>query len=412
MRTPLAVSREGVARFLLHAQHLHGAAASGRVGRVSPVATLRKIQRLECVQIDPVAVVERNQHLVLAARLPGYDPGSLETLRRRGRVFEYWANAACIIPIEAFPVFEGTRRRFRRRLGPELGALRPIVRRMMAALESQGPLPARGFASPERLRGAWDLSEARTKATSHALTLLFRTGALVVAKRDGAERYFDLSERVIPPGLLRDAAALTTADADDAMLEMYLQAYRVFDAGDPRFGWRAMTTRGRRAAVHRRVRDGSIVPLTIGGVARQYFVLARDVPALRRHERAAAEGDDDACPAARFLPPLDNLLWRRERIADLFGFRYLWEGYLPVVRRRYGHYAMPILIGSRLVGRIDPRLDRARGRLVVQLLHLESHVAITRRLRERLTAGLEAFARFHGAGDFEVERTEPSRLRV
>ena len=412
MRMPLAVSREGVARFLLHAQHLNSAAAPGRAGRVSPIVTLRKIRRLECVQIDPVAVVERNQHLVLAARLPGYDPGSLEALLRRGRVFEYWANAACIIPIEAFPVFEGTRRRFRNRLGPELRTLRPIVRRMMAALESLGPLPARGFASPERLRGAWDLSEARTKATSHALTLLFRTGALVVAKRDRAERYFDLPERAIPAGLRRDAAAMKTADADDAMLEMYLHAYRVFDAGDPRFGWRAMTTAGRRDAVQRRVRDGSIVPLTIGGVARQYFVLARDVPALRRHERAAAEDDDDAGSPARFLPPLDNLLWRRERIADVFGFRYLWEGYLPVARRRYGHYAMPILVGSRLVGRIDPRLDRARGRLVVRLLHLEPHVAITRGLRESLAVGLEAFARFHGAGDVEVERTHPAGLRV
>ena len=410
MRAPLVVSAAGVSRFLLHAQGL--AEAATPPSDASTTATLRKIRQLGCVQLDPVAVVERNQHLVLAARLPGYEPDSLEMLRRRRRVFEYWANAACILPIESFPAFEGTRRRFRKRLAFELAELRPIVRRMMAALESGGPLPARGFASPERLRGYWDGAEARTKATSHALTLLFRTGALVVARREGAERYFDLAERVIPEGLLRNAADMTTRDADEAMLEMYLRAYRVFDARDARFGWRAMTARARAAAVRERLSAAAIVPLSIPGVSRQYFVSASDVRALRHHERAAADAAADDGPMARFLPPLDNLLWRRDRVLDVFGFRYLWEGYLPAARRRYGHYAMPILVGSRLVGRIDPRLDRSRRRLVVRLLHLESGVPVTWRLRESLAAGLEAFARFHGAVGFEVERTEPPRLRV
>jgi len=409
VRAPLVVSPSGVARFLLSRQGL-GAAREWPAGTGAPAA-LVAIRRLECVQLDPVAVVERNQHLVLAARVPGYDPRSLEVLRGQGAVFEYWANAACILPIERFPLFEGTRRRFRRRLAAELRPLRPIVRRMFAALEAGGPLAAREFVSPERLRGYWDGAEARTKATSHALTLLFRTGALVVARRDGAERSFDLPERAIPASLLRDAGAIATEDADEGLLDMYLRAYRIADGSDARFGWRALGAAGRAAAIRRRLRAGTLVPLQIPGVSRRYFALAEDIPALRRWDRAA---QDDAVDRAgvRFLPPLDNLLWRRERVADVFGFRYSWEQYLPVTRRRYGHYAMPILVGSRLVGRIDPRLDRARGRLVIRLLHLEPDVAVTRELRRRLAAGLDAFARFHGVRDVDVERTEPSRLRV
>jgi len=409
VRAPLVVSPSGVARFLLSQQGL-GAGREWPSGAGS-AAALGAIRRLECVQLDPVAVVERNQHLVLAARLRGYAPRSLDALRRQGAVFEYWANAACVLPIERFPLFEGTRRRFRRRLAPELRPLRPIVRRMFAALEAGGPLAAREFVSPERLRGYWDGAEARTKATSHALTLLFRTGALVVARREGAERYFDLPERVIPAPLLRDAEAMATEDADEGLLDMYLRAYRIVDGSDARFGWRALGAAGRAAAIRRRQRAGTIVPLHIPGVSRQYFALAEDVPALRRWDRTT---QDDAAgrEGARFLPPLDNLLWRRERIADLFGFRYLWEGYLPAARRQYGHYAMPILIGSRLVGRIDPRLDRARGRLVIRLLHLEPGVAVTRALRRELAAGLDAFARFHRVRGVEVEQTEPARLRV
>lgn len=76
------------------------------------------IRSLECVQLDPVTVVERNHHLVLAARIPGYTPETLNELLRQRRIFEYWANAACILPMEDYPFFEGTRRRFKKRCQP------------------------------------------------------------------------------------------------------------------------------------------------------------------------------------------------------------------------------------------------------------------------------------------------------
>src|SRR5438105_14116495 len=114
--TPLRVARDAVIRFLLDAQHLAHGGARGSGTAATPAAVLREIRHLECVQIDPVSVVERNQHLVLAARLPGYRPQTLGDLLRRRRVFEYWANAACAVPIEDHPLFEGPRPRCRRTL--------------------------------------------------------------------------------------------------------------------------------------------------------------------------------------------------------------------------------------------------------------------------------------------------------
>ncbi|TMI78952.1 MAG: winged helix-turn-helix domain-containing protein, partial [Bacillati bacterium ANGP1] len=170
--TPLRVGRQGVIRFLVEAQHLRHSASPDSRATATPAAVLREIRHLECVQIDPVSVVERNQHLVLAARLPGYRPQTLGELLRRRRVFEYWANAACAVPIEDYPLFEGTRRRFRRRLAPHLTALRSVVRHVLAELDARGPLTARTFVSDHRVRGAWDLGDPKTKATSHALSLL------------------------------------------------------------------------------------------------------------------------------------------------------------------------------------------------------------------------------------------------
>jgi len=114
----------------------------------------------------------------------------------------------------------------------------------------------------------------------------------------------------------------------------------------------------------------------------------------------------------RFLAPLDNLLWRRSRLQDLFRFEYTWEVYLPPRKRRYGHYAMPILFGDRLIGRLDPHLDREEQRLVIRLLHLEPQVRPTGRLRRALRAALESFARFHGAAGLEIGRTVPAGLRL
>jgi uncharacterized protein YcaQ len=409
----LRISRQGVIGFLLEAQHLRPGITGESRRTPTTAAVLREIRHLECVQIDPVSVVERNQHLVLAARVPGYSPPMLGRLLQSRRVFEYWANAACVVPVEDYPLFEGTRRRFRRRLAPDLNALRSVVRRVLSEFEANGPLPARTFVSDHRVRGAWDLGDPKTKATSHALSLLLKVGDIVVVKREGTERYFDLPQRVVPGDLLEIARRISSAEADDLMLEKYLRAYRVFDAGDPRFGWRVMTATGRRDALRRRLRRGAVVPLIIEGVGRQYFVRAEDLHVLHRHERAAgseaALGEE---APVRFLAPLDNLLWRRNRILDLFRFEYTWEVYLPLPKRRYGHYAMPMLFGDRFIGRLAPQLDRECGRMVIRLLQLEPHVPVTMPLRKALRAALESFARFHGAAHLRIERTIPAGLRL
>src|SRR5881396_3874580 len=165
----LAVSRQAIRRFLLDAQDLLGdhhyrpgaVATSGKV--------LRAIRRLEAVQLDPVAAVERNQHLVLAARVPGYTPVRLQQLLVQRRIFEYWGHAACVFPIEDYPIFEHKRRQTRRRLRSDFERVRPVARAVLARLEREGPLPTRAFTSEQRVHGWWDVKGPRTKVTSHDL---------------------------------------------------------------------------------------------------------------------------------------------------------------------------------------------------------------------------------------------------
>lgn len=223
-------------------------------------------------------------------------------------------------------------------------------------------------------------------------------------RREGAERYFDLPERVVPAETLRRAQQIAIDDANETLLQKYMRAYRVFGIGNGfRFGWRKMPVAERRQVIGRHIRTSTVVPLQVPGVRREYFVLVEDLDRLRRHE-AEARGVRRAAPddPIRFLPPLDNLLWRRERLVDFFDFTYTWEIYTPAHKRRFGYYTMPILAGDRFIGRMDPRLDRERNRLVVRLLHFEPDVRPTAALRRRVHGALEAFAAFHGAEDVEL----------
>ncbi|MCL6443319.1 MAG: winged helix DNA-binding domain-containing protein [Alicyclobacillus sp.] len=373
---------------------------------VTQVHVMELIRNLECVQLDPVAAVERNQHLVLAARLAKYQPKTLEQLLETGRVFEYWANAACVIPMEDYPIFEVTRRRLRQLLQPHLDQLDSVADHILNRLAMEGPLPSKAFETDERVHGYWETSTAqpRTKATSHALNLLNDMGRILVVRREGTTRYFDIPEHAVPKKLLDDAARMSDEEARSALVEKYMRAYRVFDVADSRFGWHRMSAADRRKVVAERVADGRVIPLEIEGVKRPYFILAEDEDSLRRCAMdAMAEPNRTTGARVRFLPPLDNLLWRRERIEDLFDFSYTWEVYIPATKRKYGYYAMPILAGDAFIGRMDPRLDRKKAQLNIRLLQIEPHIRWTKILRHRVFRALEEFAQLHQATLGEIE---------
>lgn len=371
---------------------------------------LSVIRKLECVQLDPVAAVERNQHLVLGARVKGYRPQSLNRLLETGQVFEYIANAACVIPVDDYPAVQAIRRRHEERLHSELDKYPDVVHEVLSRLSCEGALPSSAFSSEDRVHGYWDNTTPKTKATSHVLNLLNDVGTIRVVKREGNIRHFDLARHSLPSAIWELAQTISTDEAERLMLEKYMRAYRVFDLSDSRFGWAHWNVARRRNALEPYLRSGEVVPIDIQDCKTQYYVLEEDVEELlrldeelgrdndvARFETGRAQSVDISGRDIRFLPPLDNLLWRRSRIVDLFGFDYKWEIYTPAVKRTYGYYAMPILAGDRLIGRVDPRLDRKQKTLSILGLAIEPTVKMTKKLQHALSVALMRFAKFHGA---------------
>jgi uncharacterized protein YcaQ len=398
-------NRSTVRRFLLDTQHLSSQKNISSSSSTTTDDVLHMIRQLECVQLDPVAAVERNQHLVLAARIPGYEPTALNHLLEQGKLFEFWANAACTIPMEDYPVFEQTRIRRQLQIQPELEKYEPVVKDVLNRLEIEGALPSRVFSSTKRVHGYWDNKLPKTKVTSLVLNLLLDSGIIRVVRREGSERFFDLTHRTVPMELQHMAKKFEVTTANEALLHKYLRAYRVFDTSDSRFGWQKMSASERRTAITQRVETGTVIPLQIEGVKRQYYILASDLDKLQKHESTKLDDNNWMEGTIRFLPPLDSLLWRRERVVDLFNFSYKWEIYTPKEKRQYGYYTMPILAGDRLIGRIDPRLDRAENRLHINLLQVEPDIKLTKQLRKKLENAIESFATFHKAEEIVTENS-------
>ncbi|MBE7683562.1 MULTISPECIES: winged helix-turn-helix domain-containing protein [Paenibacillus] len=409
MTTTLRTTKAAVRRFLLHTQLLleRWPAEPGTSG---PDQVMRLIRTLGCVQIDPVAAVTGNQHLVLGARDPGYDPAHLHTLLREHKVFEYFANAACVIPMEDYAYFEPVRARLRERLNPSLQRLEITVQHVLQRLAEEGPLPSKAFRAVERVSGYWDRPDApKTKDTSLALNLLLDTAAIRVVARQGNERYFQITE----PNLVQQRPGLSveqeTHMQQQALLDKYIHAYRVVDTRDARLGWLKWSAAERRAQMAARVADGRMIQLEIEGVVTPYYIRTEDEELLLRMQQD--ETHYEASGPVRFLPPLDNLLWRRERIVDLFDYHYKWEIYTPEAKRTYGYYAMPILHGDRLIGRMDPRLDRKTGTLTVRLLSMEENAPPVEEWMSDFRDGLAFFATMHGAQSIKVEKTVPAALK-
>lgn len=399
--TPLTVSRKAARRFLLRRSGL--GRAPGEPGRwPSPVDTAAAVRSLEYVQVDPMSVLARSADLVLGARVSGYRPEVLDGLLYRERALvEVVGAERMIVPVEDYPLFRLHFAAVELRERPQVTELEPVMREALARIEAEGPLSSIDFDDDRRVPGWWDGDgEPNTKAVRQALEWLWHFGRLAICRREGLRRYFDLPERV-HPGLepLRDVDGRAPLEA--YRTGVALKYFRAMGLSNPRawhFGWSRRPVAERLALAEVRVAAGELVPVRVEGVERLYLA-----PAAEAGDLASAESWEPA-PEARFLAPLDNVIWDRQRLAELWGFDYTWEAYVPAAKRKYGPYTCPILWGDSLAGRIDARVDRAPegGLLVVNGLWWEK--GADRPPAPALRAALEEWARLNGASALRMPR--------
>ena len=388
------VTAEAARRFLV-ARHFLAPARSLEGGLD---AVLEVFRRLGSIQFDPLAVAGRSHDLVLHARVAGYDPAWCDRLYERREIFEAYNKGLSFVPTSDFPWFRGTWSRQGRRV---LAENAQVAERVLERIQVDGPLSALDF---ERERGATtDWFGMPTNAVRAVLEAYAVTGVLGLARRDGNRRYYDLAERLLPTDVLAREVPLKE-QLRHKLLSRY-QAHGLLGVGgggdifggigpakpDPR--WPDYP--GRTVLREELVEGGELVSVEVEGVRAKRFVLREDVAPL--------EAPPEPTSSVAFLSPFDALVWDRGLLGSLFGFDYVWELFVPPAKRRWGWYVLPMLFCDRLVGRIEPRIDRAGARVEVLDVWWEDGFAPRRAegFVETMRDALRAYMHFGGASRLE-----------
>jgi hypothetical protein len=387
----LTIAAEKARKYLVGRQNFLG--RSGKEG------VCEAINAMGCVQMDPVSIVDRNHNLVLRNRVRDYSPRMLdELLYGDRRLFEYWRNQKSIIPIDDFPYawyrmrnhgdfnspYLDTTKENKERLKGEIG-------HVLTRLKRDGPLSSTDFGRE---------GIVAEKVANRVLLLLWDSGDVMVHHMEGNRRAYDLTERVLPPGI--GLGKVTLEEYRRFMLMKNLRADGLADTRDPwRFGWYHMDGPERKRVVDALLKEGTVVPVQLEGSKVTYYILEEEAPLL--------DSDFPIGDKVLLIAPLDNLMWNRRMVREVFGFAYTWEIYMVPEKRTYGCYCLPMLHGTRFIGRVDPRLDREAKTMVINGIFMEPGVKDPP--VAEIADALAGFSSYHGARRIEILTTKPEGLK-
>ncbi|MEU7499039.1 winged helix-turn-helix domain-containing protein [Streptomyces griseofuscus] len=357
--------------------------AQGLLGVPDRRAGVRGVLRhLGAVQLDTISVLARSHELVPYARLGAVGRTTVEDAYWKDtHAFEYWSHAACLLPVEEWPHFAFRRRAYRNR--PHWNHELPdgVYEQVVKQLRTEGPLTATELGGAKRTSEWWDWS-----GTKVAVERALMYGEVVCVERRGWKRVYDLAERAVPTALLHDE--LDDAECLRRLVRLAGESLGVGTRSDI-----ADYHRLRGEQVDAVLADSGLVPVEVAGWGKPAWAdpAALATPPRGRHRTT-------------LLSPFDSLIWERARTERIFGFTHRLEAYTPKPKRVYGYFAMPVLAGGRLVGRVDPARE---GRtLVARQVTLDGPRAVPAVAQALLEA-----ATWVNCTNVRVERVDDPALR-
>ncbi len=344
------------------------------------------LERLRCIQLDPLDMLGTNADLVVMARADGVTRGDVWRHLFPHRAFEHFAKERCILPAAAFPYYRNQGHEAQtpwwshgereRRVAPEL------VRAVLEEIRERGPLTARELTDHGAVEPLdWSGWTGTAKATSMAVEILWTLCDVVVAGRtDSREKIYDVPERAFA-----DLPEPREDFATWAVRERARAAGLLTRAGGAL--WSMLSGVRTSPLIGELLEAGELVEVALEDSTRHYLA----VPSFFEPKR---QRYDDR---VRILGPLDPLLWDRDLVRHVFDFDYVWEVYKPAKQRRWGWYVCPLLYRDQLIGRIDARIEK--GALVVTKLWIEREID-----RERINEALQRHATMCGVEKVKVKK--------
>ena len=358
-------------------------------------ATKRAIEHLGYIQIDTLSVVERAHHHTLWTRIPDYQPDYLSALVRERSVFEYWFHAASYLPMTNF-----------RFVLPQMLAIKrgessyfsnvdaKHLRHVLDRIRIEGPLKTRDFKSTTSQNSKW----WDWKPAKRALEKLFMQGDLMIAGRDGMEKIYDLTERVLPDTINTSTPSLL--EFSEYLINMSLKANGLTTLKQlthlrPGNSLRKALDK----ILHQKVEEGLLIECHIEGMPTAYTTQAVFDTKISQPIKNV-----------RILSPFDNAIIHRDKVQQIFDFEYKLECYTPKEKRKFGYFSLPILYKDRLVGRVDCKAHRKTRCFELIQLHLESKEINIDLFTPEFTKIVNRLATFNNCSSVRISNCSPKRL--
>lgn len=386
----LYLTKKEARKFILYKQGL-----LGDYRFIGKRGILDFIRQAGCVQFDPIDVCGKNPEIVLQSRVAGFTKTMLyELLYTDRKLVDYFDKNLAIMPVEDWKYFERERENHRswEKSHEEIGQVHDQI---IAAITEKGPQCSADLDISQKVDWYW----SQTKLSRAALEHMYFCGELAIHHKSGNMKYYDLIRNCIPEEIV-DAPEPYPKDFD------YLK-WRVLRrigslgllwnrASDAWLGipsqYNSLKAKERSDIFAELLAQGRILPVRVEGVAHTLYCLAQD-------KDIAGYIRDNAYAKQRceFIAPLDNMMWDRNLIKEIFDFEYKWEIYTPQSQRKYGYYVLPILYGEGLVGRIEMAYDRKNRQLNVSHIWYEPGVRVTKKLENGIKSALKRFEAFNGS---------------
>ena len=356
------------------------------------------INRVGCIQFDPLNIVGHNHELVLQARVKGFKPEMLQELLYAERtLIDGWDKNMSIYCTEDWPYFNRQRETAKQRLGGAEKPINMVLPQIRKEIEQRGPLSSLELDYKETVDWFW----APTRISRAAMESMYYWGELIIHHKAYTRRIYDFASRNIPGELL-------SAHDPNPTEEEYYAWYvlrRIGSVGllwnkasDAWLGIEGLKSSERNQAFNSLVEAEKIIPVNVEGI---------EIPLYIKSEcRVLMEkviGQKPSAGRAIILAPLDNMLWDRKLIKELFGFDYKWEVYKPVSERSYGYYVLPVLYGDRFIARFEPGWDKTSGTIIVKNWWWEPGVKAGKGLKGELDKCFKTFMGFLDAEGIKMD---------
>ena len=342
----------------------------------------KTIEQLGYIQIDTISVVERSHHHILWSRMLSYKKSMLyDLLENDKRIFEYWSHAAAFLPMKDFKFSLIRKKNFSKKYKTWGSADKKIINRVYDRVKAEGPLQSKDFVDErKKSTGWWDW-----KPSKDALDYLFHTGKLMVVRRQGFQKVYDLTERVLPHGidtgiptekLFHQHLILASLNSNGLSSQREIMYLRKYDS------------KSFERSLKELIMDGKITVVYIDGIDNEkYYVLTEKLDLLTHPEKING---------FHILSPFDNLVIQRKRLKTFFNFDYQLECYVPQSKRKFGYFCLPVLSGDKFIGKVDLKASRSTGSLIINNLFKEAEVNLNTSLQNKFRKKLEELARFSG----------------